>query len=122
MTALLALLLAVSPLAESRGPSPAGHPRTLQSEAAQPSSNPGELPLDKLLHASVSANLAFGFAALAHVAGMHPDHAIWLGAGLALAVGIAREALGNWDVADLGADVVGVVAGGVTAKLLVWRF
>lgn len=122
MTALLAILLVASPLADTRGPTEATIPTTVQGEAS-PSIAPssGWLPRDKLLHASSSACLTFGLTTLATLAGMEPDHALLLGAGLTFAVGLAIELFGNQDPLDLLADGGGIAAAVVTTKLLVWK-
>lgn len=121
MTLLLLALLAGAPDAQSRYATEATLPTTVRGESAPSIAPPGALEMDKLLHASISANLVLGFSTLGIAFGMHPDHATWLGVGLTLAIGIAREVLGNWDPLDLGADGVGILAGVGTLRLLVWR-
>jgi hypothetical protein len=76
------------------------------------------MPLDKLLHASLSANLAFGFSAVLVHFGIPPVHAAWIGASAALSLGLAKELLwdlglhrGTPDPFDFAADAVGTAAG-----------
>lgn len=116
MTLLLALLLSATPDAQSRGPSEATIPASVQS-AAEPMGNAPELPLDKLLHASISANLVLGVTAVARMAGLPPRWALLLGSGVALVVGALREVLGNGDWQDMAANGLGVGAGVVTAAV-----
>ena len=114
----LALILATSPLAESRGPSEYSIPATVRSEATAPSASADGVPLDKLLHASISANLVLGFAAIAHAFGAPDWLALAVGAGVSLAFGVVRELVGNRDPLDMAANGLGVGAGVVVSGLL----
>lgn len=125
MSLLLALLLAGAPLADSRGPTEATLPTTVVGEAS-PSVAPGsgELPMDKLLHASLTANLSLGLTALCRVVGFNARASMLIGGGLALVVGLAKELVwdlalrrGTFDVGDLGANVGGVLAAKATEAL-----
>jgi hypothetical protein len=117
MTALL--LASLLSLADQRGPTaPPEHPRSLFPEAVAAPNALGALPLDKLLHASISANLVLGVSALAHVAGLPDWLALTLGAGVSLVLGVVREVLGNRDGWDMLANGVGIGAGVATSALL----
>lgn len=126
----LALILATSPLAESRGPSEHRMPATVRSEATAPGAAAvPELPLDKLLHASISANLVLGTAALARALGLSDGWAIGLGMGVSALAGVLKELLVDaWlqreavDPVDLLADGFGLVAGTLTFSLLRGEF
>lgn len=76
------------------------------------------VPLDKVAHASVSANIVLGVAALSHQLGAPKPWAIGIGVTVALGAGLARELLGNHDWADMAANSVGICAGALTAFFL----
>lgn len=118
MVAVLSMVLAASPLTAPPGPSAAGY-RAAQDEVATPAVEPHPaLALDKLLHASISANLVLGVASLAHLCGMPDWAAVAIGAGVSLTLGILREVFGNRDPMDMVANGVGIAAGVVTATIL----
>ncbi|MDQ3264702.1 MAG: hypothetical protein M3Y59_13710 [Myxococcota bacterium] len=84
------------------------------------------LSTDKLLHMSISANLALGSVALARAFGVSKRWALVIGAATALGAGLLKEL---WDLrgngqaewADLGADVIGTTAG-VSVSLIFGTF
>lgn len=74
------------------------------------------LERDKLLHMSISANLALGTVALSEAFGIPRKWSLLLGVATAMAAGFLKEA---WDMrgngtaewADLGANALGTAAG-----------
>lgn len=77
---------------------------------------------DKLLHMSISANLALGTVALSEALGVPRRWSLLLGVGAAMAVGLLKEAWdlrgnGTADWADVGANAVGTAAG-ISVSLL----
>lgn len=87
-----------------------------------------EIPLDKLLHASLSANLQLGLTALLALV-LDPDPALFFGAMLAVAIGAAKELIhdrflgrGTPELLDMAANLLGVGAGVVTTLLLRGEF
>ncbi len=84
------------------------------------------LSTDKLLHMSISANLALGSVALARAFGVSKRWALVIGAATALGAGLIKEL---WDLrgngqaewADLGADVIGTTAG-ISVSLIFGTF
>lgn len=86
------------------------------------------IPLDKLLHASLSANVTFGVTALCLKLGLEPAQAAAIGVGFSLALGAAKELV--WDLAlgrgtpdpwDMAANASGTTAG-IIAYGLTLRF
>lgn len=86
------------------------------------SASPADVPLDKVAHASVSANLVLGGAAVAHALGAPRWVALGVGVGLATVAGLLRELLGNRDAWDLAANAVGIAAGSATYAVIVLEF
>jgi hypothetical protein len=84
------------------------------------------LPVDKVLHASISANLTAGLSGILIRAGVKPAAALLIGAGTVLAIGALKEVVYDWllhkgtpDAADFAFDALGTGAGAVAVGLVV---
>lgn len=84
------------------------------------SASPADVPLDKVAHASVSANLTLGVSAVAHLLGA--KHPLLIGIVTALTVGLLKELVwdlalgrGSPEVLDVVANVLGVTSGALVA-------
>lgn len=77
------------------------------------------LELDRMLHASVSANLSIGITTLLVKFGIPPPYAIAVGHGGALLIGYFKEFVldSRPDMWDLAANAIGTQVGSATVAL-----
>ena len=120
---LIAALLAApayAEIAECRSATCDETAATLQRDATAPNTAPSDVGLDKLLHASLSANISFGVSELVLKLTHEPGLAWLAGMGAAAFIGLAKEFLwdlalgrGQFDGDDLMWDAFGTVGGGM---------
>jgi hypothetical protein len=125
LTLALVASVARADVATERAAWVEGPPPSLQSTSAPAGGEAFGLPVDKVLHASLSACLDLGLSAALVAGGVSKTGALLTAAGATLALGAAKELVwdfalgrGSPELADFVFDVLGTGAAFVSVALL----